>query len=241
LAAKPRYKELADELREEILRGQYKADVFPTESDLCKRYAVSRFTVREALRALQSEGLIARKRGSGTMIQPAAARGGALHQPLSNVGEILQYARDTRAEFAALGQGPLPRIYAEQIGLVAGGQWSRFRGLRRRLDSSEPLAFTEAYVHESLRAIAEKIDTSEDTLFRQIENLARIKIVKVTQDIQAVAAPSDVAKALGLAKRTPCLRILRCYHDATDRILEVSASHHPGDKFAYSMHIDVEG
>jgi GntR family transcriptional regulator len=93
LAATPRYKELADELRREILRGDYAPDRFPTENALCKRYGVSRFTVREALRALQAEGLIARKRGSGTVIQPAVARGGALHQPLSNVGEILQYAR----------------------------------------------------------------------------------------------------------------------------------------------------
>jgi DNA-binding GntR family transcriptional regulator len=37
------------------------------------------------------------------------------------------------------------------------------------------------------------------------------------------------------------LRILRCYHDAADRILEISASHHPGNRFAYSMHIDIEG
>jgi GntR family transcriptional regulator len=65
--------------------------------------------------------------------------------------------------------------------------------------------------------------------------------VKVTQDIQAISATSEVAKALAIGKRAPCLRILRCYHDATDRILEISASHHPGDRFAYSMHIDIEG
>jgi GntR family transcriptional regulator len=240
LAGKPRYREMADELRTEIMRGLYSLENFPTESELCKRYGVSRYTVREALRALQAEGLIARKRGSGTMIQPAAARGGALHQPLSNVAEILQYARDTRAAFEALGEGPLPRNYAEQIGIVAGGRWSRFRGLRCRQDSSEPLAYTEAYIHEALRSVADRIDPQEDTLFRQIETLAKIKIVKVTQDIQAVAAPADVSKALGLIKRAPCLRILRCYYDATDRIVEISASHHPGDKFAYSMHIDVD-
>ena len=241
MAAKPRYKELADELREEILSGTYKADAFPTESDLCKRYAVSRFTVREALRSLQTEGLISRKRGSGTSIQPAAARGGALHQPLSNVAEILQYARNTRAVFDPLGEGPLPRNIAEQLGLVAGGRWSRFQGLRTRADSTDPLAHTVAYVHESLRDIATKISPGEDTIFKQIEQLAKINFVKVTQDIQAIAASADVAKALGIPKRAPTLRILRCYHDAADRILEISASHHPGDRFAYSMHIDIEG
>ncbi len=240
MAAKPRYREMADELRAEIMRGRYSAENFPTESDLCKRYSVSRYTVREALRALQAEGLIARKRGSGTMIQPAAARGGALHQPLSNVAEILQYARDTRVSFALLGEGPLPRDIAVQLGLVAGGRWTCFSGLRTPNDSSQPLAFTHAYLHETLLPHIPKIDPAGQTLFRQVEALAGIRIAKVTQDIQAVAATNDIAAALGIAKRAPCLRILRCYLDGGDRIIEISASHHPGDKFAYSMHIEVD-
>ena len=130
---------------------------------------------------------------------------------------------------------------AEQLGLIAGGRWARFQGLRRSADSTAPLALTVAYVHESLEAIVDRIDPTEDTIFKQIERLAKINFVKVTQDIQAIPATADVAKALGIAKRAPCLRILRCYHDATDRILEISASHHPGDRFAYSMHIDIEG
>jgi DNA-binding GntR family transcriptional regulator len=89
--------------------------------------------------------------------------------------------------------------------------------------------------------IATKISPGEDTIFKQIERLAKINFVKVTQDIQAIAASADVAKALGIPTRAPTLRILRCYHDAADRILEISASHHPGNRFAYSMHIDIEG
>lgn len=239
--SKPRYQQLADDLREAILRGDYSPEGFPTEAELCSAFGVSRFTVREALRRLQTEGLISRRRGSGTTIQPPTARGGALHQPLSNVGEILQYARDTRAVFEPLGDGPLPRTIAEQAGLVAGGRWTRFRGLRTKADSSQPLAWTEAYLHESLSDIVQRINPLEDTIFRQIETLAGKRFVKVTQDIQAIPAPADIAKALGLAKRAPTLRILRCYIDEDDRILEISASHHPGDRFAYSMHIDVEG
>ena len=241
MPATPRYKQLAEELRGEIARGVHTSDSFPTESDLCKRYSVSRFTVREALRALQGEGLIARKRGSGTVIQPAAARGGALHQPLSNFGEILQYARDTRASFVSSGEGPLPREIAEQLGILAGGSWTRFHGLRTSAGSSQPIAATDAYVHESLRAAAAKVSPSEETIFRQLERHGGIKIVEVTQDIQAVPASAEIARELGVAKRSPCLRILRCYKDASGQILEISASHHPGDRFAYAMHIEVEG
>ncbi len=239
-ARKSRYVELADDLRGQILDGTLAADTFPTETILCRRYGVSRFTVREALRMLQAEGLIARRRGSGTVIQPAAARGGALHQPLSNVGEILQYARDTSFLFARQGDVRLPRKLAEEIGGELGGRWSHFRGIRTGDDADRPIAVTDAYIHPDLMSVADQIDTAGETIFRQIEQLARLKIARVTQDIQAVAASAEVAAALNVSRRSPCLRILRCYLDDTGRTVEISASHHPGDRFAYNMHIEVD-
>lgn len=241
-ARKPRYQEIAEDLRAGILRGDYSDPVqFPTETALCARYGISRFTVREALRSLQTEGLIQRRRGSGTVIQPASARGGALHQPLSNVGEILQYARDTKYLFTAHGTGLLPKKLAVHIGAAAGGRWFHFRGLRTRPGQAEPIALTDAYIHPDLEAAAREIRPNEATIFRQLERLSGVKIASVTQDIQAVPASGPVAAELGIPRRSPCLRILRCYRDAAGRTLEISASHHPGDRFAYSMHIEVDG
>lgn len=238
---KPRYQQVADDLRAAIARGDFPApDAFPTETELCARYGVSRFTVREALRALQVEGLISRKRGSGTIIQPAAARGGALHQPLSNVGELLQYARDTRVDFQRVADGPLPRKVAEQLPEVPGGRWAHFQGVRA--SDGDPIALTDAYIHPELAAEAARIDLSgAETIFRQLERLAGLRIATVTQDIQAVPASAATAVALRIPRRSPCLRILRCYWDTDGRLFEISVSHHPGDRFAYAMHIDVEG
>ena len=236
---KPRYMELADELRAEVVRGAF-PDGFPTEGALCKRFAVSRFTVREALRSLQGEGLIQRKRGSGTVIRPAAARGGALHQPLSNVGEILQYARDTIFDFTAMGQARIPKVLADAIEPDVSGQWFAFQGLRTRAGAARPIARTDAYVHRDFADIVDKIG-AEGTIFRQIEALSGRKVASVTQDIQAVPASAEVAAALGVQRRSPCLRILRCYLDAQGQVFEISASHHPGDSFAYAMHIEVDG
>ncbi len=237
---KPRYLELADELRAEVLAGAF-PEGFPTESTLCTRFGVSRFTVREALRTLSAEGLIQRKRGSGTVIHPPAARGGALHQPLSNVGELLQYARDSRFEFERLSEGGLPKALAEHLGLTAGGRWFRFRGVRLQAGQGDAIALTEAYLHHDLSGVVDRLVPSGDTIFRQVERLSGLRVARVTQDIQAVAATPELAKVLGIGRRAPCLRILRCYFDADDRVFEISASHHPGDRFAYSMHIEVDG
>lgn len=239
---KPRYLELAEDLRAQIMSGGFpSADHFPTESVLCARYGVSRFTVREALRTLQNEGLIQRRRGSGTVIQPAAARGGALHQPLSNVGEILQYANNTSVVFDRDGSVPLPRKLAEEIGVTAPGRWARFHGIRTSQTDDRPIAATDAYIHPDLAAAADAIDPAGATIFRQLETLGKVKIARVTQDIQAVPASAAIADALRVSRRSPCLRILRCYCDVSGRVIEISASHHPGDRFAYNMHIEVEG
>ncbi|KLE32303.1 GntR family transcriptional regulator [Aurantiacibacter gangjinensis] len=216
------------------------ATPFPTETALCKEHNVSRFTVREALKRLQSEGLIERKRGSGTTVQPAAARGGALHQPLSNVGEILQYARDSQVAYEAGGSGSIPDEVAGHIDGDVSGSWTCFRGLRRSPQRRRPIALTHAYFHELLGEAVASLDLSAGTLFSQIEKMSGIRVGKVTQDIQAVAADTDTARALEIEEGDPVLRIIRCYVDPKGRIFEISVSHHPGERFAYSMHIDVE-
>ncbi|WBH18029.1 GntR family transcriptional regulator [Sphingomonas radiodurans] len=237
--APPRYLQVADTLRSAILSGELSpTEYFPTESELCKTHGVSRFTVREALRRLESEGLIARRRGSGTVVRPAAARGGTLHQPLSNVGEILQYAQDTSITLSAEGEAKLPRKIADEVGTPANEIWHHFRGVRLRDGDERPIAVTDAFVHGRLADVARAIDLTQTTLFRQIEQLGNINIGRITQDIQAVSASAEMSALLRVQRRSPCLRILRCYYDIADDLFEISASYHPGERFAYSMHIE---
>ena len=238
--AKPRYQAMADELRNEVLRGDYPEGEFPTESVLCARFAVSRFTVREALRTLMEEGLISRRRGSGTVVQPAAARGGALHQPLSNVAEILQYARDTKFDFHREADGGLPPWIEEQIGWTDTGRWARFNGVRSDADGV-PLAVTDAFVSGMLDNVIEGIRPQEGAIFRQIETLSGVKVASVTQDITACAATHEQGAQLNIAEGDPVLRIIRCYADSKGRTFEISVSWHPGARFAYAMHMEVEG
>ena len=237
---KPRYLELADKLRQEVLRGDYSdPGDFPTESVLCKKYDVSRFTVREALRQLTGEGLISRKRGSGTIVQPATARAGALHQPLSNVGEILQYALDTKISFEKRPSQEIPAGIAEQIGIKPHGEWFVIHGKRQKAGRKRPVALTIAWINPELADSVQKIDLNGATLFGQIELYENITVTRVTQDIQAIPASKDTAAGLGIEEGDPVLRILRCYFDENDRMFEISENYHPGERFAYSMHIEV--
>jgi len=62
---------LVRELTEEIIAGKYPTDrPMPSENQLCRRFSVSRVTVRLALDVLQNRGLIHRQHGRGTFVQP---------------------------------------------------------------------------------------------------------------------------------------------------------------------------
>lgn len=65
----PKYRHIADELRKQIRSDAFgSSGRLPTEAALCTRYDVSRQTVREALSALELEGLIRRRQGSGSFV-----------------------------------------------------------------------------------------------------------------------------------------------------------------------------
>jgi GntR family transcriptional regulator len=58
-----------DELRQGIDQGRFPPGTrLPSEPDLAAELGVSRATLREALRALEAEGLLRRRRGSGTYV-----------------------------------------------------------------------------------------------------------------------------------------------------------------------------
>lgn len=63
------YQQVADHLREQIMDGTYRLDQrMPAERDLAKHFNVSRPTVREAIIALEIEGLVEVRTGSGVYV-----------------------------------------------------------------------------------------------------------------------------------------------------------------------------
>jgi GntR family transcriptional regulator, transcriptional repressor for pyruvate dehydrogenase complex len=69
---------VAQEIRERILSGELQqGDELPSETQLVSRFGVSRPTLRDALRILETEGLIRVRRGrsgGATVLQPTADR-----------------------------------------------------------------------------------------------------------------------------------------------------------------------
>ena len=69
------YLSVKDEIVDLIAKGTLKpGDKLPSEHELSKKLGVSRMTLRESLRALEEEGLVARKQGVGTFVKARSRR-----------------------------------------------------------------------------------------------------------------------------------------------------------------------
>ena len=63
------YEEVVSQVHEMVREGKFKAgDQLPTERELAETFKVSRTSVREALRALETQGLIVSRTGAGNFV-----------------------------------------------------------------------------------------------------------------------------------------------------------------------------
>ncbi|MFQ5898106.1 MAG: FadR/GntR family transcriptional regulator [Candidatus Methylomirabilia bacterium] len=130
------YAEIVRQLQTLISEGKLKSgDRLPPERDLADRYKVSRASVREAMRALESLGLIEIRAGEGTFVREVSVE--ALIQPLALVilsqraaaEELFEARRILEPAIAGLAARrasrdeihEMERILAEQAQEVARG------------------------------------------------------------------------------------------------------------------------
>ncbi len=235
----PRYMALAETLRARIAAGDPDVgEQLPTEHALCERYAVSRHTVREALRLLAEAGLIARRRGAGTVVVAREARQ-SFAQRLGGVDDLMQYARDAQLTALSTEVRALDPAVARAMGVNVNGDYLHVHGLRGEPDRPA-IALTDVYIRADL---APPVETYVDMGGAITEWIAREKSVptaRIEQTISAGALTEAEAEALGADAGEAALRTRRRYFDKGGRIIALSDSVHPADRFTYEMVLKSE-
>src|SRR5688572_20254195 len=107
------YAEIVRQIRGLIADGQLKSgDRLPPERDLADRFRVSRTSVREALRALESTGLIEIRAGEGAFVRRVSVE--ALVEPLALVILSHREAIADLYEARRLLEPPIAKVAAER-------------------------------------------------------------------------------------------------------------------------------
>lgn len=233
-----RYLQVARTLRKEIVDGVYPVgSQLPTEHELCERFAVSRYTIREALRRLRDDNLVSSKPRTGTLVVPRTSSDSYVQHVMS-INDLLAFATGTRFAIDSVAMLAIDDAAAARTGLAIGEQWLTVRGFRQA-DDTEPggpaLCRTEYYINRAFAAVGRLLQRHDGPIFPLIEDLFGLSIVEVQQEITAVLISPELAEGLDAETGTPALQVRRTYTTSDRQVAQVTINTHPASRFRHSM------
>ena len=231
----PLYVQVASTLRTAILRGLYPVGSrMPTEETLCQRFKVSRHTIREALRQLRTDGLIASRPGSRPVV--AAPQPRRPETIAADIGEdFFDYTIGTRLEIASMGLVAIAGDAVGEAGLLAGRDWLRATGYRINIDDGRATCWNEYFIHADYALVGRLLARHVGPLIPLIEDLFELRIARITRAIGAVPMPEAQRERFGAAPGAAALRIeVRC-QTADGTMAMINRSLHPGGVITYAI------
>lgn len=234
--AEPLYAQVLSTLKAEILKGVYPIGTrLPAEDLLADRFSVSRHTIREAMRRLRDDGLVASRRGAPTtVVRPAPGSGGYVHE-IASINDLFSFSSALRFHVTTIESVAIKAAFAKRIGCRAGEKWLRVDGFRYPVAKETPVCWMEVFIHEDYAGVARLLDHNQGTIFELIETLYGERIVEVRQTLRLSPMPAQAASALGVQPGETSVEVTRVFQGASGKTVEVSISHYPANDFIFSM------
>ncbi len=221
----PLYEHVKRQLAEAILVGKWRpGEVLPNEVALASRFGVAVGTMRRALADMTAEGMLARRRKTGTVVTGRS--------PQHNLANFFQYFRlhgadgallNSSARVLSLSRGPATEGEAATFGIDPG---SEVIGLQRvrRIESvpvmHERLALPAARLPEFPRRTAE----IPELLYLHLLERYGIRLSAVRESVTAEVATQEDCELLRLVPPAAVLVIDEIAYDQTGAAM-ISGQH----------------
>lgn len=234
MARQPIYAKLADELVRDIGTGRYPlGSLLPPEVTMAENRGLSRATVRAALGRLVQLGLVTRQKGVGTRV--AAREPGGYNPSTTSIEELAHFGAATRRKLLGIDEVTLDTDQANRLGVAAGSRWFRVRTLRSEIETdAQPICFTENYIDIDLPDVLHDIGEYSELIATRIASRYGRVVDEVRQLIRPRVLDPDLCEMLHTRPGELALEIRRQYCSA-GRLIYVSLSQHPADRFEYRM------
>ncbi len=237
--ALPLYAQVESILAASIADGTFPpGSRLPNEEELVKRYGVSRTTIRQTIQNLVRRGLIEIRRGKGTFVlQPKITA--ELTELSGFVEDMQSLGRQATARLIDKRIVPAGESVARQLAIATGTKVVRIQ--RVRLADDTPLSFDETYLP---REIGEKVienDLETEPIFTLLEQKYNMPLVEAEYRLEAVSADATVARALGIAARSPIFLIERTSYIAGQQPIDYEKLFYRGDHIRFVTRLTRRG
>jgi len=229
----PLYYQLENILREKISSGEYgPTDAFPTEEQLLNSYKVSRNTVRQALSALEKDGLIVRKRRRGTTVCERKAEVETM-KLTGMIEDIIAMGIKTKTRIIDFSFVHAPKKVSKSLHL---GESDKVLKIERvRFIKKSPISYSINYLPTDIGEQIGIADINIHPMFNVLEKKCNVKVAWGIMNIEATVADSRTSSLLGVMTGAPLLRIERTVFDTKNRPVDFVVVLYRVDKYHYTV------
>lgn len=224
----PLWAQVLADLRAKMVSGEFR-NRFPTDDELATAYGVSRQTVREAVRRLQGEGLVERRRGRGTTVAEPV-----LEQPLralySLALTVSHHGLAERNEILAAGRRAAPGDVAEALEL--GPRDDAVFLERLRFAGEEPISLERSWLPWADARGILRADLEHGPLYDALAERCGLRVTSGTERIAPVVPPAGDRALLHMPTRTAAFLVERRAL-AGDRPVELRRATVRGDRYRF--------
>lgn len=239
--SRPLYKQLKEYLYEEIEKGRLKPDQqIASERELCRRFRLSRTTVRQALAEAIAEGVFYRIPGKGTFV----AKPKKVEQQAYAITNFMDtmLAKGWQPGMEVLEQQVIPAdIELSKILQVGIGEKLVYLRLLGKGDD-EPMALYTIYLpHELGRSITESQQNNQEghglwiPLLTHHAKKLGLDLAYADQGFEAGNAHGSVAELLQIPEGAPILKVTSITYTSDDIPVEFRRVCYRGDKYRFTI------
>jgi len=229
----PLYFQVMEKLIEEINTRYEDHDKLPSERELCKKYGVSRITVRQALQQLVQEGYIYKEHGKGTFVAPKSYT-----QPLERLysftEEMKKLGKTPSTEVLSFEEIVIDERMAEKLAVEAFSEV--FQIVRLRLADNEPLMYETSYLPKRHFPRLTKKDIVERPMYDVFLEDYDMTVTSATERFTATTVRQAEADYLHVKPDDVGMLIKRRAYSG-ETLIEYTISIARGDKFDYTVEL----
>ncbi len=239
----PLYRQVANLLIEDIASGRYEVGgLLPPEPELVKAYGVSRHTLREAVRHVQSLGMIERRQGHGTRIKSVQEnRRYALS--INTFDDVEQHGYFTHLVDIETEMVTADGALGRELPCDEGARLLKISCYRVPTNSTLPIptARNETYIVERYAAVLDEIETLDGPLYGLIERRFGERVGEIVQEISAVTLTPAAAQRISARKQTSGIKVKRSYIGRDGTPILFGYNTYAANDFSFVMRLINDG
>lgn len=232
----PKHVELREKLRSRFQRMAPNS-LIPSARELAKTYKVSAMTVRQALVALQQEGMIHSVPGLGTFVSDHRMSKRLTFVSFSQ--EVIERGMKPSSKIVSAIKTTIKESsIAESLNIVVGDPVYKLE--RIRFADKIPMALEESFISANLIPGLLDMDLSE-SLYEIFKNTYEKPVTRAECVVSPINLTKRQADLLDTDVKSAALSFVVVAYDARGRALERCNSIKRGDRYDFKYSIQAEG